>query len=207
MDVLVLESELGVGAVATAQLEAAGHRVLRCHEARRPPVPLPGSRAGSLPARGRRGRRRPDGARPFDCPAHCPRGRRHLRVPAAGTRRHGRPYRRGSLCSVPGDRRGGGEDRRGLRARGDGTSSRARERGAAVARPDAYPRGRPHRRRHGIGAAKRGRPPHPAPGPAGDTAEGSRRRGGPGHRRDAGLRPPCTAHRDHLRKQLMASPR
>ena len=37
MEVLVLESEPGVAAIAIGQLEAAGHRVKRCHE--------PGSRA------------------------------------------------------------------------------------------------------------------------------------------------------------------
>ncbi|MGZ4690569.1 MAG: hypothetical protein ACXWAY_13165, partial [Acidimicrobiia bacterium] len=37
MEVLVVESEPGAAAIAIAQLEAAGHRVARCHE--------PGSRA------------------------------------------------------------------------------------------------------------------------------------------------------------------
>jgi hypothetical protein len=49
MRVLVLESDLGAAVVAAAQLEAAGHDVVRCH---------------------------PEGARPFPCAAletgHCP---------------------------------------------------------------------------------------------------------------------------------------
>ena len=48
MDVLVLESDPGAASAAVAQLEAAGHRVVRCHEAGDNPFPCAGL-AGECP--------------------------------------------------------------------------------------------------------------------------------------------------------------
>jgi hypothetical protein len=49
MEVLVLESEPGAAAIAIAQLEAAGHRVKRCHERGARAFPCAGLDPGSCP--------------------------------------------------------------------------------------------------------------------------------------------------------------
>jgi hypothetical protein len=49
MEVLVLESEPGVAAIAIAQLEAAGHRVKRCHERGARAFPCAGLDPGHCP--------------------------------------------------------------------------------------------------------------------------------------------------------------
>lgn len=49
MEVLVLESEPGVAAIAIGQLEAAGHRVKRCHEPGARAFPCAGLDPGSCP--------------------------------------------------------------------------------------------------------------------------------------------------------------
>ncbi|MBM3674119.1 MAG: hypothetical protein FJW88_04045 [Actinobacteria bacterium] len=46
MEVLVLESDPGAASAAVAQLEAAGHRVLRCHDAGAAPFPCAGLTGG-----------------------------------------------------------------------------------------------------------------------------------------------------------------
>lgn len=46
MDVLVLESDPGAASAAVAQLEAAGHRVVRCHDAGATPFPCAGLTGG-----------------------------------------------------------------------------------------------------------------------------------------------------------------
>lgn len=49
MEVLVLESEPGVAAIASAQLQAAGHRVKRCHEGGARAFPCAGLDPGRCP--------------------------------------------------------------------------------------------------------------------------------------------------------------
>jgi hypothetical protein len=49
MEVLVVESEPGAAAIASAQLEAAGHRVFRCHDAGARPFPCRGLNPGHCP--------------------------------------------------------------------------------------------------------------------------------------------------------------
>ncbi len=49
MQVLVVESEAGAATVAVAQLQAAGHRVMRCHEPGAPAFPCAGLEPGGCP--------------------------------------------------------------------------------------------------------------------------------------------------------------
>ena len=50
LDVLVIESRPGAGATAVADLAAAGHRVVRCHDDGRPAFPCRGvERPGDCP--------------------------------------------------------------------------------------------------------------------------------------------------------------
>lgn len=139
MEVLVVESEPGAAAIAIAQLEAAGHRVTRCHEPGQRPFPCVGLDPGRCPLENDaidveltvRARTNPRPS-PLEDGVTCVL-RHHAPVVAAG-RTTINPFAQYSVTDTGGRRRG-----RRLRTGRDQAATRARGRRHQSTRVDAQP--------------------------------------------------------------------